>query len=96
MTDFLARSKLDPISISVILAGRRDENRVDAIVRLFGGLAYFVALSDAYDGADFFDTLVYDAYRGEIDGMLFSHEQAEFLQTEDVATSAETMWVANC
>jgi hypothetical protein len=24
--------------------------------------------------------------------MLFSHKQAEFLQTEDVATSADTIW----
>jgi hypothetical protein len=89
---FLGAVETGPHQHSVILAGRRDKNRVDAIVRLFGGLAYFVALSDIYDGADFFDTLVYDAYRGEINGMLFSHEQAEFLQTEDVATSRETVW----
>jgi hypothetical protein len=77
---------------SVIIAGRHDKHRVDAIVHLFGGLAYFVVLSDTYEGADFFHTLVYDAHRGETDGMLFSHEQAEFLQTEDVATSADTIW----
>lgn len=89
---FLGAVETGPHQHSVIIAGRHDKHRVDAIVRLFGGLAYFVALSDTYEGADFFHTLVYDAYRGEIDGMLFSHEQAEFLQTEDVATSAATIW----
>jgi hypothetical protein len=44
---------------------------VDAIVRLFGELTYFVVLSDHYDGADFCTTLVYDASRGEENGMLF-------------------------
>jgi hypothetical protein len=89
---FLAAVDTGPHQHSVIIAGRHDKHRVDAIVRLFGGLAYFVVLSDTYEGADFFHTLVYDAYRGEIDGMLFSHAQAEFLQTEDVATSADTGW----
>jgi hypothetical protein len=65
---------------------------VDAIVRLFGELSYFVVLSDHYDGADFCHTLVHDAYRGEENGMLFAHEQAELLQTEDVATSKDTKW----
>jgi hypothetical protein len=65
---------------------------VDAIVRLFGELTYFVVLSDHYDGADFYNTLVYDAYRGEENGILFGHAQAELLQTEDVATSKETVW----
>jgi hypothetical protein len=65
---------------------------VDAIVRLFGELTYFVVLSDHYDGADFCNTLVYDAHRGEVNGMLFGHVQAELLQTEDVATSKETVW----
>ncbi len=89
---FLGAVETGPHQHSVIIAGRHDRHRVDAIVRLFGGLAYFVVLSDTYEGADFFHTLVYDAYRGETDGMLFSHEQAEFLQTEDVATSADTIW----
>jgi hypothetical protein len=65
---------------------------VDAIVRLFGELTYFVALSDHYGGADFCTTLVYDAYRGEENGMLFAHEQAEILQMEDVATRKDTVW----
>ena len=51
-----------------------------------------MVLSDHYDGADFCDTLIYDAYRGEVNGMLFAHEQAELLQAEDVATSRETVW----
>ncbi len=51
-----------------------------------------MVLSDHYDGADFCTTLVYDAYRGEENGMLFAHEQAEILQMEDVATSKDTVW----
>jgi hypothetical protein len=51
-----------------------------------------VALSDHYGGADFCTTLVYDAYRGEENGMLFAHEQAEILQMEDVATRKDTVW----
>jgi hypothetical protein len=81
-----------PHQHSLTIAGRRDKGRVDAIVRLFGGLCYFVELSTSYGGADFFDTLVFDAYRGEINGMLFSNIQAELLQTEDVATNPTTVW----
>jgi hypothetical protein len=81
-----------PHQHSVAIAARRDKRRVDAIVRLFGELAYFVVLSDHYDGADFCNTLVYDAYRGEENGMLFGDVQAELLQTEDVATSKDTLW----
>ena len=50
-----------PHQHSLTIAGRRDKSRVDAIVRLFGGLCYFVELSTSYGGADFFDTLVFDA-----------------------------------
>jgi HNH endonuclease len=81
-----------PHQHSITIAARRDKHRVDAIVRLFGELTYFVVLSDRYDGADFCDTLVYDAYRGEVNEMLFAHEQAELLQTEDVVISKETVW----
>jgi hypothetical protein len=49
---------------------------VGAIVRLFGGLCYFVQLSEHYGGADFSTTLVYDAYRGEANGILRSHHDA--------------------
>lgn len=77
---------------AIILAGRKDKNRADAIVRLFGGLSYFVTLSDNYDGADFLKTLVFDAQRGETNGMLFSVAEAELLETDDVATSLETIW----
>ncbi len=73
-------------------AGRQDKHRIDAIVRLFGGLCYFVVVSDHYPGADFNDSLVYDAQRGEVNQVLFVNEQAEFLQTEDVGTSEATIW----
>ena len=79
---------LGMISGSAISPG----HRVDAIVRLFGELTYFVVLSDHHDGADFCTTLVYDAHRGEENGMLFAHEQAEILQMEDAATSEDTVW----
>ena len=65
---------------------------MDAIIRLFGGLCYFVAISDHYGGADLSDTLIYDSYRGEVNGILLAHLHAEILQTEDVATSPATIW----
>ncbi len=76
----------------LIIAARHDKGCVDAIVRLFGGLNYFVKLSGHYGGADFFATLAYDAHRGEANGFLQSHVDAEMLQTEDVATSGDTLW----
>lgn len=91
-TRYLEACQQGPHQHSIVIAARLDKHRVDAIVRLFGELTYFVVLSDHYDGADFCNTLVYDAYRGEVNGILFSHEQAELLQTEDVATSKETVW----
>jgi hypothetical protein len=81
-----------PHQHSVTLAGRKDKTRVDAIVRLFGGLCYFVVLSTNYDGADFCDTLVFDAYRGRRDKILLAHPTAELLQTEDVLNSSATVW----
>lgn len=89
---YLAACQQGPHQHSIAIAARRDKHRVDAIVRLFGELTYFVVLSGRYDGADFCTTLVYDAYRGEENVMLFAHEQAELLQSEDVATSKETVW----
>jgi len=81
-----------PHQHAIILAGRRDMKRVDAIVRLFGELNYFVTLSDHYEGVDFGYTLLYDACRGQADGILVSDLQFEFLATLDVATSPETTW----
>jgi HNH endonuclease len=89
---FLAACQQGPHQHSLIIAGRHDTARVDAIVRLFGGLCYFVVLSDHYGGVDFCDTLIYDAYRGDVDGNLVAHEQAEILQIEDVAMGGWTLW----
>jgi hypothetical protein len=89
---FLDACPQGPHQHSIVIAGRHDKARVDAIVRLFGALCYFVVLSDHYQGADFFDTLVLDAHRGEINQVLVANEQNEFLATEDVATSKETIW----
>jgi len=89
---FLNAVEMGPHQHALILAGRNDKHRVDAIVRLFGGLCYFVTLSDEYEGADFVHTLVCDAQQGELNGMLFSVVEAELLQTEDIRTSKETIW----
>jgi hypothetical protein len=89
---FMNACQQGPHQHAIIIAARHDRKRVDAIVRLFGTLCYFVTLSDHYEGADFCQTLVYDAYRGEVNGMLFGHEQAELLQTDDVTTSRDTLW----
>lgn len=89
---FMGAVQQGPHQHSLIIAGRHGKGRVDAIVRLFGGLCYFVQLSDHYAGADFVDTLVYDAYRGEANGILQSHVDAELLETEDIVISGETVW----
>jgi hypothetical protein len=89
---FMEAVQQGPHQHSLIVAGRRDEERVDAIVRLFGGLCYFVQLSEHYGGADFVTTLVYDAHRGEANDILQSHVDAEILGTEDVLRSGETVW----
>lgn len=89
---FMNAVQQGPHQHSVVIAARHDIRRVDAIVRLFGGLSYFVEMSNHYDGADFFATLVYDAHRGEENGVLQTHFQAEMLQTEDVLNSRDTVW----
>jgi hypothetical protein len=51
-----------------------------------------VSLSDHYKGADFFDTLVYDAQREEINKVLATHVQGEILQIETLQADKETIW----
>jgi hypothetical protein len=77
---------------SIVLVGRRDKRRVDAIVRLFGGLFFLVNLADNHEGADFYKTFLYDAQKGEEKQILFLHEQSEFLQIEHVITSKDSIW----
>lgn len=89
---FATACQLGPHHHSLIIAGRHDRKRVDAIVRLFGNLCYFVTLSEEYEGADVCDTVLYNSQRKEVDEMLFSNIQAELLQAEDVLTSGETIW----
>lgn len=89
---FLAGSEQGLHQHSVVLAGRNDRRRVDAIVRIFGGLCYLVTLSDQYEGADFFDTLVYDSQRGEINKVLATNVQSEILQIETLQMDKETIW----
>jgi hypothetical protein len=81
-----------PHQHSVILAARNNENRIDAIVRIFGGMCYFVNLSSNYAGPDFYNTFVYDAARGEENGVLQTKFDAEFLQIGDVLHNRETIW----
>jgi hypothetical protein len=89
---FMDSCQQGPHQHSIVLAGRHDMKRVDAIVRLFGGLCYFINLSEEYGGVDFNRTLAYDASRGDINEVLQTNLQGEFLQTEDVATSKDTVW----
>src|SRR6266576_1439965 len=89
---FMGAVQQGPHQHSLTIAGRQDKGRVDAIVRLFGGLCYFVQLSEHYGGADFCATLVHDAHRGEANGILQSHLDAEILEIEDVLSSGETVW----
>lgn len=77
---------------SVVIAGRKDQNSVVAVVRLFGGLSYFVELSNHYDGADFSCSLVLDAHHGEENRMFVSRMDTEFQQLELVRTSPDTVW----
>jgi hypothetical protein len=89
---FMEAVQIGPHQHSIILAARNRQRRVDAIVRLFGGMCYFVNLSATYDGVDFYNTLAYDASRGEINGTLQTVLDAEFRQIEDVANSNDTVW----
>jgi len=89
---FAADVRQGPHQHSIILAGRHDRRRVDAIVRLFGGLSYFVTLSDCYAGADFNKMLLYDGHRRAKDGFLVTHLETEMLQIESVLTSPGTFW----
>jgi HNH endonuclease len=90
--EYFANCAQGPHQHSIVIVGRKNKHRIDAIVRLFCGLSYFVTLSEQYDGADFYDTLVYDAQRGDINGVLVGHLQSEFLQIEHVETSKATVW----
>jgi HNH endonuclease len=90
--EFLQACQQGPHQHSVILVGRNEHRRVDAIVRLFGALTYHVLLANKYEGADFYNTLAYDAQRGEENKVLVLNEQAEFLQIEEITTSRTTIW----
>jgi hypothetical protein len=89
---FLDYFSQGPHQHSVVLAGRNEDRKVEAIVRLFGGLCYFVTLSDVYDGADFSFTLALDALRGEEIPALVTNLETEFLQIRDISTAADTAW----
>jgi hypothetical protein len=92
LEQFLEFVQLGPHQHSVILAARNNEHRIDAIVRIFGAMCYLVNLSSTYAGADFFSTFVYDAARGEENGVLQTKFDAEFLQIGDVLHSDQTVW----
>jgi hypothetical protein len=89
---FVGSSRQGPHQHSLILAGCHDKRRVAAIVRLFGGICYFVSLSERYAGADFNKTIVYDGFRREENDILVTHVDTEIRQIEAVTTSSETIW----
>ncbi len=89
---FLNFVQQGPHQHAVILAARNNEHRIDAIVRIFGCMCYFVNLSSTYAGADFYNTFIYDAARGEENGALQTKFDAEFLQVGDVLHNRETVW----
>lgn len=90
--EYFANCAQGPHQHSIVIVGRKAKHRIDSIVRLFGALSYRVTLSEQYDGADFYDSLVYDAQRGDINGVLVGNLQSEFLQVEHVETSKATVW----
>jgi hypothetical protein len=81
-----------PHQHSLTLSACHDRMRVDAIVRLFGQMSYFVVLSDCYEGADFFKTVIYDASRGEANGMIVNLLDIEAAQTQHVFEGTDTQW----
>lgn len=92
LEQFLSFVQQGPHQHSLILAARNNEHRIDAIVRIFGGMCYFVNLSSTYAGADFYNTFVYDAARGEENGVLQTAFDAEFRQIGDVLHNPQTIW----
>jgi hypothetical protein len=90
--EYLSACFQGPHMHSVVLVGRKDKRRVDAIVRFFGGLCYLVNLAENYEGADFYKTLLYDAQNGEEKQVLVVNEQSEFFQVDHVMTSKDTVW----
>jgi hypothetical protein len=89
---FLQACEQGPHQHSVVVVGRNDHHSVEAIVRLFGSICFFVTLADQYNGPDCYNTLVYDAQRGKEVQVLVANEQAEFLQVEEISTSRRTLW----
>jgi hypothetical protein len=81
-----------PHQHSVVIVGRQDRRSIKAIVRLFSGLSYLVTLSEQYDGADFYNSLVYDAQCGGINEVPVAHLRSELLQIEHMEASAATVW----
>jgi hypothetical protein len=92
LEQFLQFVQLGPHQHSLVIAARRGEHRIDAIVRIFGAMCYFVNLSSSYDGIDLYHTFVYDAERGEENGVLQTVFDAEFQQIGDVLKNPETIW----
>jgi hypothetical protein len=90
--EYFANCAQGPHQHSIVIVGRRDKRHIKVIVRLFGGLSWLVTLSEQYNGPDFYNTLVYDAQRGNINGVLAANLESEFLQIDHVGTSKATVW----
>jgi hypothetical protein len=90
--EVMAECFMGPHQHSVVLVGRNDTHRVDAVVRLFGGISYHVSLSENYGGADFYDTLVFNSQAQEINGSLVTDIMAEFNLMDAILHSPNTVW----
>lgn len=89
---FLAYFQQRPYQHSVIVAGQNTKHTVEAVVRLFGSLCWFVTLSDDYHGADFSYTLALDAREGKVVRAFVTGLETEFNQIEDISTATDTVW----
>ena len=89
---FLQQSPQGPHQHSVVIVGVAKTRSVTAIVRLFGGLCYYVTLSDVYQGADFASSIGLDAMRGQRNLIITSHLDTEFHQLEQIQNSEDTVW----
>ena len=86
---------IGPHQHALVLTGERKTNGVYAVVVIFGGLSYFIHLSNVYEGADFNYTYAYNAQKAERCEVLVSNEQNEFLLVHDVMEGA-TAWGDVC
>ena len=89
--NFQSRFQIGPHQHSIACAGDAKRHCAHAIIVYFGGLFYYVSLSDAYEGADFNWTIACDAQAGKETKILVGEYDNEFLMLEDIA-AGNTRW----